>query len=1160
MSFSTYTICPSSLLDATSRERMHEPRDIGTPDNQAEHVSPSSFIDPRHLSPFASHTQSNSASPLQNLTATPGESISTSSEQYQTSDFSELDEDPFFGVNFNDTEGGTPTFLEDLTPPPGQGDLQDAPFVFGAPTITSDNALLGTTLPLSPDLTASIHTTSPRSERKSPRLVQADSLPRSISPQQLSKASQDASSVSVSSHELPQLTPDTDSSRSSSESQAVPGAPTMNCPSPRVTVSVWGNDDATPVQSIDAAVHDDPSRVRVGTSADDNFIPPALYRESAEASTTRDETGAWVPDSKTGHRGFDPASRTTEEVASMNELAANRERGERNIQVGDWLSKAESSIRPDAPPVRSDPSETADDGIPQREVSLGNTTENKELPGQTYYLETGGEITREDIEIMRENRNWADAPVMFPITKENDMHYQPESSQAAIERFQRMCQDNDSIVSRAATWGTRRRSLPSIIDFEGITSGNFLKKLSLSRGEPRRQSIFKDIRGLVRKPSTSQILKRGRSDQDEERAADPESENRRESQSSLAPPDRSMSWGKKQPMPSLNTALVSMGANVASIGTTHARSGSISNTTPVVSPKSPFNLAVPVKNRLTRPRSKSELPKGARNANEGSHSNLVDMWKRSGGPPVASLAGGAPMPDQDEDEDDDDDLDEDTEMKAETAKMIDEVTPNFAGFQKQVLRQNPMLANKNNYLVDRIAHQQVVRYKSLLNAKQRHMQHVLNRSCSCGTMCIALGGRANPLGTNGDMRELDPLSAGYEGSDGDLIPLEGAVTPESFPQDIPMPPTSTLPAEFECQLCFQTKKFQKPSDWTKHVHEDVQPFTCTWDRCRDPKIFKRKADWVRHENEGHRHLEWWACDVEDCRHTCYRRDNFLQHLVREHKFPEPKVKTKAAIKRAGGVDPTWQKVEQCHTETTDKPQDEACRFCGKTFPSWKKLTVHLAKHMEQISLPILSLVRKAHIEADTIISPVQDPPPRSFAPFPVKHEPQAFDPSSGMNTMSIQQPQNTLVYPGTQQDRFTYPQVQQVPAHFQQPYYTSNTQFDGLPQNLGAMSLGMQPHMSAGFANQPSAYHGMPVTSGPFVAGPNHYMSAAPVVEPFPAMTMEEMGLQGQTVGGQMSYDAIMDPTSAGADQFTPHGSVHGGSVSPYSHSPHQGPGGFYPH
>ena len=63
-------------------------------------------------------------------------------------------------------------------------------------------------------------------------------------------------------------------------------------------------------------------------------------------------------------------------------------------------------------------------------------------------------------------------------------------------------------------------------------------------------------------------------------------------------------------------------------------------------------------------------------------------------------------------------------------------------------------------------------------------------------------------------------------------------------------------------------------------------------------------------------------------------------------------------------------LEQCHHETTQRPQDEPCKFCGKSFPTWKKLTVHLAKHMEHISLPILRLVEAKTVDANTIISPV----------------------------------------------------------------------------------------------------------------------------------------------------------------------------------------------
>ena len=371
------------------------------------------------------------------------------------------------------------------------------------------------------------------------------------------------------------------------------------------------------------------------------------------------------------------------------------------------------------------------------------------------------------------------------------------------------------------------------------------------------------------------------------------------------------------------------------------------------------------------------------------------MWNQIGGPPVAK-PGATPF-DSDTrldfsdtkagDYSDADGEDDDEEEPADDGEMIDfdqntPITPNFIGFQEHVIRLYPMI--ERNYLVDRIAHQQVVRYKALLQWRVKHQGSIASQNCPAGHHCIALGGSSTLLEPKNQHRDSDASNAGAQGladaSDGDSNP-EGALAAESFPPGVPMPPAQTLPAEFECQLCFRVKKFLKPSDWTKHVHEDVQPFTCTYANCKEPKSFKRKADWVRHENERHRRLSWWACTQDDCQHKCYRKDNFLQHLVREHKLPEPKQKSKAAAKKARNSDePIWVLIRNCHHQTTTRPQEEPCKFCGKVFNSWKKLTVHLAKHMELISLSVLRLVEQQFVSADTIISPV-GPLPALQAPL-----------------------------------------------------------------------------------------------------------------------------------------------------------------------------------
>ncbi|POS76441.1 C2H2 finger domain-containing protein [Diaporthe helianthi] len=1124
MSSSTYGIQPSLLDSSNGRDRIWPAANLDTVDNTYEPSSTISF-GPHHLSPY-SQLHKSSGSPVLQDASTPADSQSAFSEHYQSSDLSELDvdADPFFGVDFSN-DGGTPSFLED----PNSSEPSDSSFS-QAFSSRSQHATGLHNYPLSPDpSTPSIHATSPSSEKKSPKSI-GEAFVEPVSSHGLLNPPR-----SVPSHtNLSRLAIDT-SSETHSASWPTEDTKNMNSSSPRVTVSMWGKDQ----ENLYSEVPESPTTVRAGgLSSDDNFAETS-YQSS---SVARDEHGAWVADPRTGYGGWGPEKRSTGEAVSINEQALRRKVAERNEEVGNWIASSKEGAPPETTTAFPDYHDFGEAPISSREIAMGNETENKPLPGQTYYTGGSGALTQEDIDLMRQHRVWSDAPAVFHISQDDSARQQPESSKAAMEKFEQMCQDNASILSRAATWGTRRRSLPSIADIDGITSGSFLKKLSISR-ERKPSVLFKEIRGFVRKSSTSQLLKRNRSVNEGVGSGDGEALDRRESQNSLAPPGRTGSWGKKQQMPSLNTALVSMAAGVATIGTSHARTSSVSNAT---SPKSPFNLQV--RNTLRRPRSKSELPKGTK---DESHPNLVGMWKKSGGPPVAQLAKPAPAADEDEDEDEDDDAFEEAGLNTQPNNTIDDVTPNFAGFRQYALLMNPRLRDQNTYLADRIAHQQVIRYKALLNNKVKHLQHISSNNCPCGTMCIALGGSANLLDTKGDGRGLDPLSNVYDGSEGDVTPLEGLVTAENFPPDIPMPPASTLPAEFECQLCYQSKKFTKPSDWTKHVHEDVQPFCCTWDRCREPKIFKRKADWVRHENEGHRHLEWWTCDVDDCRHTCYRRDNFLQHLVREHKFPEPKMKTKAAIKRAGAQDPTWQKVERCHEETKSRPQDEPCRFCGRALPTWKKLTVHLAKHMENMTLPVLRLVARKELEPDTIISPVQEPPPRTFPPAPtvsVKTEAPLFKPSLHTSHSPMQhQPGGVLAYPPTQTSPYGY----QTQATFASPFYGSLVH--GLPQH-GATNLGIQQNTMGGSFQSQTGYQNLPATTSPFMAPGGQFISVPQHVEPYPAYMNNPLGLQDAS--GNQIYDTTLDPGHAGGGQhYTPQG-----SASPYSRSPLQGQGGFYSH
>lgn len=1147
---------------------IYDPSSNSIPLPNRQNILSTSLPGSSHLSPFSSPCFHNaSASPPASATHTPAESVASLSVQQSVSDYQEqlqfLDLDPFVGADWSSALV-SPTDNALISSFPLQSSITGAstnPNANGAGSYMPTSAFNNNSdLPISPETTPQLGTMSPILQRQMGQYFAGVNAsagsknttavhPTVVAPQDLLTKRPSFPS---------QLTPDATSGGGSGPSsddemaQSASGIPM----SPRVAVSYWDeNNIARPVEpeaDIDGLTPHRDKGVEAFPLLDDQV---ASLKMSDLAPATR--------------QGICPEDRVSDEVEmSLNELAARRKIEEKNDDVRDWINMSAKHHTPNymLPRVATEPSE----GIPTTEIRLGSSTENQIKVDQTYFDPEFGQVTEEDLHMLQTNRNWADPPILSAITKADTARYQPQTSQQAIEKFQRMNDEVGSTISRSATWGTRPQSIAGMSqkEHEEFLKGGLFKKLTISPKAPQ-------FLHSMRRPSVSGILKRTKTD---------ETQNSSEENRTLNVP-RSNSWGKKEKKESPNIANAIMSISQTAIsqtGTTiHTRKNSVSST--ATSPKSPRLGAI------RRARSKSDIPKTtSENAN---YPHLVSLLRRQGGPPIARLPSqnglepndlepsqpispiqtaiqvSARASGDDDDDDDDEEPESDLNPKSVEENPFEGIEANMAGFQKHVLRLNPMLQTRNNYLVDRMAYHQMVRYKSLLQNKIKHLAHVENKNCPTGSLCIALGGSANIPENHNDTRDVDGLLMGLGGSDGDMTPYENTINRDTFPQYIPMPPTVMLPAELECQLCFTAKNFKKPSDWTKHVHEDVQPFTCTWERCREPKIFKRKADWVRHENEGHRHLEWWTCDLDGCHHTCYRRDNFLQHLVREHKFPEPKYKTKAQVKKNGKNDQTWQKVEECHHDTTARPQDEPCRFCGKTFPTWKKLTVHLAKHMEQISLPILKLVAAKELEPDTIISPVQDPPPRTFPPTVTM-------PSAATTSA------NPIMMPMAQYSLNAGPEGMLGYAAVT-PKYTANSyygQFPSINTQVQPMATGLEVSGPAGQQLYPQPQTPITqysVTSSPYSSvHADGFLSATTTAaghETFPAMNGHGIGINSQRINGLGLHTSssshlapgfeYVDPNSELQPPFSSpnyHISSIQDSVSPYSRSPHHDMGTFY--
>lgn len=615
------------------------------------------------------------------------------------------------------------------------------------------------------------------------------------------------------------------------------------------------------------------------------------------------------------------------------------------------------------------------------------------------------------------------------VHAEQDTAGQPTTSNAAMARFIKRAADIET-ASRAATWGTSNHRRLSEADLEKVFGQDgFLSRLTISRDKgkekgERRGSFLDHVEYAASKilpKRNNSIMKRKASEPTKpgsgiipassEYCQNVGLQSRKDSVQSrkVSLHERKESLGNRSGSPSISVSLkripsagkrsrspmVNTGGAVATIATQIAALGSNGSVSPVGGP-SPTSAWDSTRNVIKR--TARDFHRPSSNDKPG----LVDLWNKQGGPPLPTLT--TPEGKKEEaltpvatrladDDVDNEKLKDQKGVSLDFTPRQDLPIPTLEGFKMNVRDVNPRLGP---YLVDRLGQEQLRRYKKLVEFKIRHAQARQNGNCPSGSQCNDTGGLAVYFAANASQMDPVPSFTGFsivQGGDIDEdteAAADGAVTAAQFPPGVPLPPVKRLPAQFECPLCFSVKNFTKPSDWSKHVHEDLQPFTCTFPTCPDPKSFKRKADWVRHENERHRQLEWWTCNEDGCSHQCYRRDNFVQHLVREHKMPEPKAKNSKPNKPAvrgpaknkvrvskdaemNGIleDRVLTMVETCRYVTPKNPHDEPCRFCGNICNSWKKLTVHLAKHMEQISMPILELVRQKDVSHDTIISPIE---------------------------------------------------------------------------------------------------------------------------------------------------------------------------------------------
>jgi hypothetical protein len=660
-------------------------------------------------------------------------------------------------------------------------------------------------------------------------------------------------------------------------------------------------------------------------STDEEEVPPVQVRvQPVVRSQERNEDGSWMTSGGSGQAGLSPDDRQamgSATVPSLDEIVEQRSKREKKLEVQEWLTKSE--ISNEASDIitsnnllvplttgrrRAKSTNDLHRRGPQSNLGLGVRTDFEQrndanIPGPGVYIDERSDY--DDYEDEDDNsaepesppaaidvyasheddsyfpplkesvsvigaivRPWVDVPGQPPASA---TQYQPPTSNAAMMRFRLRAKDVES-ASLAATVGSRRLSesdLGSIRASPGVV--RLIEPDAKKQKDRQRRPSFLD--NILAKRAPNNALKRKGSAPGSQ---PPDVGLDKSKEPVLEKPKRIGSWGRPK-SPRVDTNL-----------SNHSRDGGSPSATGLSANTGPWYQGA--RNVIKRSRSRSDI---------GKSPGLKELMTQHGGPPMpmlasplaeteATKASAQPSPAGDDDDDEQEAVTMDLKVRS------DPIIPTYEGFRTHARLLNPRLAD---FMVERITQEQMRRYKRLLELKVKHLNAVKNNACASETFCPDLGGEAKQLPPRIGNKDSGPplvnfsvTGPGSSDDDGEPPP-EGTVQAAQFPSGVPLPPVKRLPAEFECPLCFKVKKFYKPSDWTKHVHEDVQPFTCTFPNCGEPKSFKRKADWVRHENERHRQLENWTCQIADCNHTCYRKDNFVQHLVREHKIAEPRQRT-----------------------------------------------------------------------------------------------------------------------------------------------------------------------------------------------------------------------------------------------------------------------------
>ena len=150
----------------------------------------------------------------------------------------------------------------------------------------------------------------------------------------------------------------------------------------------------------------------------------------------------------------------------------------------------------------------------------------------------------------------------------------------------------------------------------------------------------------------------------------------------------------------------------------------------------------------------------------------------------------------------------------------------------------------------------------------------------------------------------------------------------------PMPRSARAGKLFECPYCRTIECVKDTSAWIKHVYKDLQPYMCTFEKCRVADVmYEGRRQWFNHELQQHRRS--WTCNGH-----CDQKFGSMKALMSHIKKHKPGVYS----------DPHLRTMAEVWASPIDSQATSSCQLCGEGVTGTIQLQGHIGRHLEDLAL------------------------------------------------------------------------------------------------------------------------------------------------------------------------------------------------------------------